>query len=319
MMRLRFAALLGACAVLAGCNEKAAAPEPVRPVMSMVVKPVQSGNAVIVGTVQPQFKTDLGFRVLGRLIARPVNIGDTVEKGQVVAAIDPAALELAVRSATAEVSNSQAQLTNASGAEGRQRTSAGDRRHQPRHLRDCRAGPRRGASFGGARPGQSHQGARAARLCAGEGGFRRSRHRGRGRGWPGGLTGQSVVTVARPDIREAVIDVSDDIAAGLRIGMSFKVGLQLDPAISATGKVREIAPQADPVTRTRRVRITLDNPPDTFRLGTTVITALAGDHLAAVCGCRPPRCSTRTARRSSGWSIPQRTPWPCVKSRGQPG
>ncbi len=28
MMRLRFAALLGACAVLAGCNEKAAAPEP---------------------------------------------------------------------------------------------------------------------------------------------------------------------------------------------------------------------------------------------------------------------------------------------------
>ena len=81
-----------------------------RPVLSTLVTPALMGNAVIVGTVQPQFKTDLGFRVLGRLVARPVNVGDTVEKGQMVAAIDPAALELAVRSAAAEVSNSQAQL-----------------------------------------------------------------------------------------------------------------------------------------------------------------------------------------------------------------
>ncbi len=282
MMRLRFAALLGACAVLAGCNEKAAAPEPVRPVMSMVVKPVQSGNAVIVGTVQPQFKTDLGFRVLGRLIARPVNIGDTVEKGQVVAAIDPAALELAVRSATAEVSNSQAQLTNASGAEGRQRT-----------LLETDATSR--ATFETAEQGRAAAQASVVRAQANLTKAREQLGYAQVKADFAGVVtavgaevgqvvspGQSVVTVARPDIREAVIDVSDDIAAGLRIGMSFKVGLQLDPAISATGKVREIAPQADPVTRTRRVRITLDNPPDTFRLGTTVITALAGDHLAAL-------------------------------------
>ena len=61
--------------------------------------------------------------------------------------------------------------------------------------------------------------------------------------------GQTVVTVARPDIREAVIDVADDLAGALQIGMPLTVALQLDPRIRVDGKVREIAPQADAVTR----------------------------------------------------------------------
>ena len=72
--------------------------------------------------MEPRYKTDLSFRVLGRLIARPVNVGDTVEQGEIVAAIDPTALELAVRSAKADLSRSQAQLANASATEERQRT-----------------------------------------------------------------------------------------------------------------------------------------------------------------------------------------------------
>ena len=83
---------------------------------------MQSGDTIAVGTVEPQFKTDLGFRVLGRLIALPVNVGDLVEEGQAVAAIDPIALELAVRSATAEVLKSHAHLTTVSATEERQRT-----------------------------------------------------------------------------------------------------------------------------------------------------------------------------------------------------
>ena len=59
-----------------------------------------------VGTVQPRYETNLGFRVLGRLIARPVNVGDLVAEGQTIAAIDPTALELAVRSAKARTSAS---------------------------------------------------------------------------------------------------------------------------------------------------------------------------------------------------------------------
>ncbi|MBR1218912.1 efflux RND transporter periplasmic adaptor subunit [Bradyrhizobium sp. U87765 SZCCT0131] len=275
--RILLALLGGAAALmLGGCKEEAAVPVPVRPVLSMVVEPGLAGGAAIVGTVQPQFKTDLGFRVLGRLIARPVNVGDMVEKGQVVASVDPAALELAVRSATAAVSSAQAQLANAAGAEGRQRT-----------LLETEATSR--ATFETAEQARA---AAQASVVQAEANLTKAREQlGYARlkaDFAGVVTavgaevgqvvspGQSVVTVARPDIREAVIDVSEDIAASLRIGQTFTVSLQLNPAIKAEGKVREIAPQADQVTRTRRVRITLETPPEAFRLGTTVTTTLAG-------------------------------------------
>ena len=47
---------------------------------------------VLSGTVQPQVQTPFGFRVIGRMIARPVKAGDRVEKGQTLAAIDPLSL-----------------------------------------------------------------------------------------------------------------------------------------------------------------------------------------------------------------------------------
>jgi RND family efflux transporter MFP subunit len=86
--------------------------------------------------------------------------------------------------------------------------------------------------------------------------------------------GQTVVSVARPDVREAVIDVAEDLAGALRVDTQLAVTLQLDPRLRVAGKVREIAPQADQVTRTRRVRITLEAPPESFRLGSTITTLI---------------------------------------------
>ena len=57
---------------LAGCQQEAKAPEPVRPVLSMVLEPSGSDGTVAVGVVEPRYKTNLAFRVLGRLTARPV-------------------------------------------------------------------------------------------------------------------------------------------------------------------------------------------------------------------------------------------------------
>ena len=90
-MRRQFVAAAGAAVLalaMAGCKQEAKAPEPVRPVLSTVLRPAASGSAVAVGTVQPRYETNLGFRVLGRLIARPVNVGDLVAEGQIIAAIE---------------------------------------------------------------------------------------------------------------------------------------------------------------------------------------------------------------------------------------
>src|ERR1700731_4467121 len=123
-MRTRFfvvASTVASALAMAGCKQEVRAPEPVRPALSTVLQPAASAGTVAVGTVQPRYETNLGFRVLGRLIARPVNVGDLVAEGQTIAEIDPTALELAVRSAKAELSKGEALLENAIGTEERKR------------------------------------------------------------------------------------------------------------------------------------------------------------------------------------------------------
>ena len=67
-----------------------------------------------------------------------------------------------------------------------------------------------------------------------------------------------------------MVDVPDNIAASLHPGTDFLVSSEAEPVTRVKGQVREIAPQADSATRTRRVRITLVDPPLNFRLGTIV-------------------------------------------------
>lgn len=262
------------CLLIAGCGKKPEQPEPIRPVLSVVVAPREATSLAVVGTVEPQFKTDYGFRMLGRLIARPVNVGDSLAKGQLLAAVDPFAAELAVRSALAELSTAQGQFVNASSTASRQRTL-------------IETGATTKATLDSAE--QSSAAAQAA-VTRAQSNVTKAREQlsytKLEAEYAGVVTavgvqvgqvvnpGQTVVTVARPDIREAVIDVADELAGMLKIGAALTVRLQLDPQIQATGKVREVAPQADPVTRTRRVRITLESPPDTFRLGSTITTLI---------------------------------------------
>ena len=49
------------------------------------------------------------------------------------------------------------------------------------------------------------------------------------------------------------------------------VPLSDDPKVTAQGRVREVAPQANPVTRTFEVKVGLTDPPEAMRLGATVI------------------------------------------------
>jgi RND family efflux transporter MFP subunit len=269
-------AAFAACAATAACKEKTQAPEPVRPVLSTLVKPMQSGSTNITGTVEPRYKTDLSFRVEGRLIARPVNVGDVVEEGQTLAAIDPATLQLDLDSAIADVAKSKAHLTNAIAKEERQRkliTTDTTTQATLENVEQARANARALMVRAEANRTKAREQLGYAQL--------KSEFAGVVTGIGGQVgqvvsPGQTVVTVARPDIREAVVDIGTDFPVPLRIGLPFTVRLQLSPATYVEGQVREIGPQADSATRTRRVRITLNNPPDTFRLGTTVTATVSG-------------------------------------------
>src|SRR5438132_13822261 len=100
-MKTRFLIVAGTIATalaVGGCKRELKAPEPVRPVLSTVLQPEAADGTTAVGTIQPRYETNLGFRVLGRLIARPVNVGDLVAEGQTIATVDATALQLAVQS-----------------------------------------------------------------------------------------------------------------------------------------------------------------------------------------------------------------------------
>jgi RND family efflux transporter MFP subunit len=255
---------------LAACNEPAPPPPPIRPVLSTLAAQTTIDPLRLAGVVAARVETPFSFRVLGRLIARPVQIGDLVEKGQTLAAIDPVALQLAVRSAEADLASARAQVANALGVAERQATLVKSNAATQAQL-DAAIQARDSALAGQTR-------AEAALAKAKERlGYAVLKADFAGvvvnTGAEVGQTvqpGQMVVDVADPTLRDAVIDAPDAAAATLDLGTPFEVAAELDASVRVKGEVREIAPQADAATRTRRVKIALDHPPPVFRLGTTI-------------------------------------------------
>lgn len=260
--------VLGTLAACSKSDEKP--PEIIRPVLSVMIEPRTIQTFGFAGSVEPQFSADLAFRLLGRVVSRDVKVGDIVSKGTTIATLDPTALELTVQAAKAELSNAEAQFANAAASEERQRqllaaanTSQAvfDAAQQARKAAEANV-ERAKASLA-----KSQEQLGYARLFSDFDGVVTAV------GAEVGQTvspGQTVVTVARSDLREAVVDIPDQLTGDLAAGTPFQVILQSLPTIQTEAKLREIAPQAEGSTRTRRVRLALTDPPQAFRLGSTV-------------------------------------------------
>jgi len=261
--------MLVGVALLGGCDSESAPPK-VRPVLSAVAERQTGASAAFAGTIEPRYSASLAFRVLGRVIERDVYVGDSVKKGARLAALDPVAFDLAVKDARAGLANATAQLTNAVATEKRRRILLAEKHIPPQQLEAVQ---------------QAREAAEAAVTQARsvlDKVLEQRSYAELSAEFDGIVTavdtevghvvtpGQPVITVARPDVREAVIDVPDDAAAGLREGSRFEVTLLIAPAKRTSGRVREIAPRVDALTHSQRVKIALDNPPADFRLGTNI-------------------------------------------------
>jgi multidrug efflux pump subunit AcrA (membrane-fusion protein) len=92
-------ALLG----LSGCGNQDQPPAPPRTVETILaVSTSDLADAVYPGQVVSRFAIDYGFRVGGMLVARPVEVGQYVEAGTVLARLDPSDAEINLRGATAQ-------------------------------------------------------------------------------------------------------------------------------------------------------------------------------------------------------------------------
>lgn len=271
MSRLPRIAPLLVLAALAACSRsEEKPPEIIRPVLSMVIEPKTVETFGFAGSVEPQFSADLAFRLLGRVVSRDVKVGDLITKGTTIAALDPTALELAVQASRADLSNAQAQFTNAAASEDRQRqllASANTSQATFDAAKQARQAAEAGVERANAALAKSQEQLGYARLFSDFDGVVTAT------GAEVGQTvsaGQTVVTVARINPREAVVDIPDQLVGDLTVGMPFEIVLQSVPSIKADAKLREIAPQSEGTTRTRRVKLTLVDPPTAFRLGSTI-------------------------------------------------
>src|SRR5215831_19499708 len=77
--------------VLAACQkEEKAASTPIRPVRTITVELHKNGEKVsLTGEIQPRYQADIGFRVSGKVLQRPVDVGTPVREGDLLARLDP--------------------------------------------------------------------------------------------------------------------------------------------------------------------------------------------------------------------------------------
>ena len=113
--------------------------------------------------------------------------------------------------------------------------------------------------------------------------------------------GQAIFQVAREDGRDAVFDVPAQVLRAAPPDATIDVTLTDDKSVTAKARVRTVDPQADPITRTFRVRMSLIDHPEAMRLGATVTGRLeldAGPGIAI-----PASALTQTEGRPAVWLV----------------
>lgn len=268
-------ALAMLAAALAGCREnghKETGSAPIiRPVRTVRVEPVSFQlSKTVTGIIEARADADLGFRIAGKLVERTIDVGDRVKAGEVLARLDGQDQRNALQSALAMLASAKAEQRQASNEEERKRSLLANG-NTTRVEYDAALLAKRTADA-------RVVAAEATRQAAGDQlGYTELKADRDGvvmatGAEPGQVleAGAMVVRVARPEEREAVFNIAE---AGLQTvprDPVIEVALVGDESVTARGRVREVSPQADPVTRTHTVRITLENPPDALRLGATV-------------------------------------------------
>lgn len=295
-------ALLAPVLVLGGCREEAT-PEPVaRPVRTVVATLQPTGEPLsLTGQVQAQEQVSLAFRIPGRMVERMVDVGATVAAGDVVARLDPRPQSDDLQAAEAAVAAAQGQIVQLRGAfdrqskllsegfttkaqfdQAQQQLQTAQAQLQSATAQASTAGDR--VAYGELRadaPGTVIEtGAEAGEVVS---------------------AGQMIVRVARDGGRDAWFEVPAALIRTAPRDIEVQLALTDAPDIRATGRVREVAPQADAATRTYLVKVGLDDPPAAMRLGATVTGSirLVGDPAVTL----PASALTRSGEQPAVWVV----------------
>jgi RND family efflux transporter MFP subunit len=257
--------------LLPACGDKVVPlPQPPRVVLLHQVHLGAGANqAVYSGEVRPRHEAALGFRVGGKLIERRVDVGDRVAAGQVLARLDVADLAQAQQGVEAQLAAAQADLGLAR-AEAERYRSLFAQKFISQSALDVKEVALKGAE-------EKWRAATAQRAIArNQTGYAQlaSDQAGVVSGVLAEVgqvlaAGQAVVKVARTDEKEVLIALPENRVAELAAAGDVVVTLWAAPDKRYRGRVREVSPQADPLTRTYAARVAILDADAGVRLGMT--------------------------------------------------
>jgi membrane fusion protein, multidrug efflux system len=267
--QILWAALIAA--TVTGCDKPAPPAQQVRPVRAVTVERHADGETVsLTGHVRAKDEVNLAFRIDGRMIERPVNVGDVLKAGQVVAKLDPQIQQNSLNTAQANLASLEAVMTQARLTFARQE-----------HL--VKNGWTSVAKFDEAKQKlETTQGqidAAQAQLRTAQEQLSYTVLHADGPGVvtakgaePGEVVqaGKMIVQEALEGGRDAIFDVPEQLMRTGPRDPLVQIALTNDPSVRATGRVREVSPQADATTRTWQIKVGITDPPQAMQLGSTV-------------------------------------------------
>ena len=301
------ACLIIVAIVLTGCGDKAHKQAPsVRPVRTISAPPpVALSSLIQTGEIRAHEEVTLGFRLDGRILTRQAEVGDRVIAGQVLATQESKTSRNQFSSAQADLNSARAaeqvaalslrrmQLLMPSGAIARSQLDSAQADWQA-------ARAKRQSSEDALKNAQEN--VSWTKLTAPADGVITQVSASAGQVVS---AGQSVITLASGSLRDAVFDVADPQSVPQQADSLFTISLLSAPSVVAQGHFRDVSPQADPQTRTWRLRITLDNPPPAMALGASVQLTLnaSGPRLTAL----PASALTRSGDKPAVFVVDEKT------------
>jgi RND family efflux transporter MFP subunit len=295
------AAILDAAPGAAGTT--AGSDRPAQPVQVTPIVFRGTGTAeTYTGLVRPGRETTPAFRIAGKLVSRPVDIGARVLPGMVIARLDDTDARLELAAASAEVRAAETDLDRAEAALDRSRALV-------------RAGHSAEAALDAAESGRAEAAARLDRarqardLAANRLDYTELRAEAAGvvtavRAEPGQVlaAGQAVLSVAEGTARDVVFALPEHRLPAIDTARAH-AAIWGDPGDPLPLRLRDIAPDADPASRTYRVRMTLVDPAGRAALGRTVTVTLqlpAGAPAAAL----PLAAIVSDGQGAAVWRLP---------------
>lgn len=255
---------------ITGCSKAEIVKEEIPLVRSKIVKVDGTGQgANYSGEVRGRYETQLSFQVNGKIIKRYVELGSVVHPGDVLMEIDGKDIVQTVNSTAAQVASAQSQLSLAEANLARYRKLCEQGAISQAQLDQYQNAYEVSLAAVRQSTAQYSQGSNQlgySRLVADSAGVISTIGAEAGQVVS---AGQSVLTLVQDGEREIEINIPENRIAEMRNTEQVKVSFWALPGVIVEGKVREISPVADKVTRTYKVRVSLINPLDSVNLGMT--------------------------------------------------